>query len=74
MSDLKLTTEKLQNIKTQLADNTTVALTAGARVYAGANAFRLEYSQNDETQEITVPAYSFITFDQLVNITGISGD
>jgi len=44
MSDIKLTTEKLRNIKEDLAENTQVSLTSGAFIYAGSNDFRITYN------------------------------
>lgn len=76
MVGLKLTTQKLENIKTQLLNNTEVTLTAGTPLYAGANSFRITYSlgSSDEVQELSVPAGRMILFTQPASITALSGD
>lgn len=74
MNDLKLTTEKLENIRGRLSDNTVVALTSGAKIYAGNTSFSIEYTQGNESNELTIPARSYAQFDTVVEITGVSGD
>lgn len=74
MPSVKLTTEKFQNIKTQLAENTQVTLTAGTHLYAGDTSFRITYKLSDsqEEQEISVPASASIFFAKPASITAIS--
>jgi uncharacterized repeat protein (TIGR01451 family) len=76
MPAVKLTTEKLENIKTQLEENIQVTLTAGKHLYAGNSSFRITYKLSDanQEQEITIPAASSIFFAKPAQITGITGD
>jgi hypothetical protein len=74
-NNLKLTTEKLRNIREDLADNTQITLTSGAVLYAGADSFRVRYTTSGgEEQELSVPAYQNVSFPKLINIVGLSGN
>jgi len=76
MNNLKLTTEKLINIRNDLLENRRVTLTSDAALYAGSSRFTIEYTYggSSELQIVSVPAYSMIQFDRPAEITSVSGD
>lgn len=73
MNGLKLTTEKLKDIREEMSENTLVSMTAGTTLYAWPNSFRIAYSQNGEEYELTVPAFENVKFNEIITISELSG-
>lgn len=73
---IKLSTEKLGNIKDQLAQNSQVTLTSKTKVYAANSAFTLKYlpTGSQEEEEIVVPALHTLTLSKPVRVTSLQGD
>ncbi len=75
MRGVKLTTQKLVDIATQLDAGKRVMMTPDASVYAGAKDVRLTYKVSDgQEQKITLKKYTQISFHQTTEIVAIHGD
>ena len=74
--NLRLTTEKLQNIREQIAENTQVTMTAGSALYAGQDAFSVRYilASGAESQEVSIPGSHTLVFTKPASITALTGD
>lgn len=74
MNGLKLTTEKLRDIREDMTDNTQISITSGTKLYAGSNSFRITYFDTDnEEKQLSVPAYNNVIFPSIIDITELSG-
>jgi len=72
---LKLTNTKLINVREDLEANNIVTLTSWAKLSAGRNSFTIEYytTDSDNTDTLTIPAHSYVSFPWLTYVVGLSG-
>ncbi len=72
---VRLTQEKLVSLRQELANNTTVVLTANSPLYAGNRSFEIEYLERDGSRKKQkVMKYQNIRFPESIEIQGLSWD
>ncbi|MDA7494830.1 hypothetical protein N8455_00650, partial [Candidatus Gracilibacteria bacterium] len=76
LKDIVLTTKEIFNIKDDLQNDSVVDLSAGTKLYAGNNPFRITYlfEGDEEEQIIVVAAHSYIEVKSSIEVIGISGN
>jgi uncharacterized repeat protein (TIGR01451 family) len=75
MNGVKLTNDKLQNLRQQLEDNVLITLTSGTNIYSTDNDFEITYQLgSSEEQTVRVPQYSTLSFSSPAKILSLSGN
>lgn len=75
MNGVKLTNDKMQNLRDSLEDNVIVTLTSGTAIYASDDDFEITYQLwNSDTQQLRVPQYSSLSFSTPAKILALSGN
>jgi len=69
---LKLRTQKLQNIRDSISQNTQVTLTPRTRLYTWNTSAKIIYLKWWDEKTLTIPARSSIAFRQAIEIIGIT--
>ena len=75
MNGVKLTNDKFQNIREQLADNVVVTLTSWTPIYASDDDFEITYLLwSGEEQALRVDQYTSVSFSTPIQVTSLSGN
>jgi uncharacterized repeat protein (TIGR01451 family) len=74
MNGLKLTNDKMQNIRAQLENNVLVTLTSGTAIYASDNDFEITYQLWNEEETLRVEQYTSVSFNAPTKILSLSGN
>jgi uncharacterized repeat protein (TIGR01451 family) len=73
MNGVKLTNDKMQNIREQLENNVLITLTSGTPIYASNNDFEITYQLwNAEEEILRVEQYSSVSFNAPTKILSLS--
>jgi hypothetical protein len=75
MNGVKLTNDRLRNLREQLEENTLVTLTSGTKIYASDNDFEITYQLGSgQETSLRVDQYSSVSFNTPAKILSLSGN